>query len=164
MEAIELGPMDVVTVVLSLFVLWLLLRTFVLGRRLKRLRKSYVQFMDGAGVENLEHIITGLQERVRDQEEKQAALEGTVRELREKLRSKQGNVGIHRYNAFSEAGGDLSFSFAIVNDKQDGMVLSGLHTRDNTYLFAKPVKQGESVYQLTEEERKALSLASQQES
>ena len=75
------------------------------------------------------------------------------------MRKKKGNIGIHRYNAFAERGSDLSFSLAIINDEKDGMVMSGIHGRDNTFVYAKPVKEGQSAYTLTPEEIEAINLA-----
>ncbi|MFD0716168.1 DUF4446 family protein [Paenibacillus sp. GCM10027626] len=163
MEAIELRPMDLVTIALFFVVILLLIRTLILGGKLKRLRRSYLEFMDGSGVNNLEEILIMLQEQMQVHEYNHTSLSAELEKVKEQLRSKKGNVGVHRYNAFSEPGSNLSFSFAIVDDKQTGMVLSGLHARDTTYLYAKPVKEGQSEYTLTEEEKKALSLALQQE-
>lgn len=163
MNQIDLRPMDLVTIALLLVTLLLLIRTFVLGGKLKRLRKSYTRFMSGTEVEDLEHIIVGLKERLHTQEQNYAVLMEGMEQIARTLRTKKGNIGIHRYNPFTDSGSDLSFSLAIVNDVEDGLVLSGLHSRDQTYIYAKPVKKGESEYTLTQEERKAISLASQRE-
>lgn len=163
MEEWKLQPMDGVTIGLALIVLILLIRTFILGSKLKKLRKSYTQFMNGNGVEGLESIIIEMQERLRVQEQNHNELKNKVASIDAAVREKKGNVGIYRYNAFSERGSDLSFSLAFVNDKEDGLVLSGIHSRDETYVYAKPVKQGESDYSLSPEEKKAINLALQRE-
>ncbi|MNG37637.1 hypothetical protein D3C84_1250500 [compost metagenome] len=77
------------------------------------------------------------------------------------MKKKKGNIGIHRYNAFAERGNDLSFSIAVIDDAEDGMVLSGIHGRENTFVYAKPVQEGQSKYPLTPEEIEAINLASQ---
>lgn len=156
-------PFDWITVGLLVVALLLLIRSFMLSSKLKKLRKQYVQFMDGSGVEELEGIIIQLKQRMQQQEEGHAKLAKSVDSLRDTLKKKKGNVGIHRYNAFAERGSDLSFSIAVVNDMQDGMVLSGLHGRDQTFVYAKPVKEGQSAYTLTPEELEALNLASRQD-
>jgi hypothetical protein len=70
-------------------------------------------------------------------------------------------VGLVRFNPFKEIGGDQSFALALLNGKKTGVVLSSLHTREGTRVYAKPVDQGKSKkYQLTEEEMKAISNAS----
>ncbi|RAP74264.1 DUF4446 family protein [Paenibacillus montanisoli] len=154
-------PSDWVTAGLLLVVLILVVRSFVIGSKLKRLRKSYKQFMSGAGVEELESVIIDLKQRLAEQEEGQNKLKQSVRSLNDTLKKKKGNIGIHRYNAFAERGSDLSFSIAVIDDAEDGMVLSGIHGRENTFLYAKPVQEGQSKYPLTPEEIEAINLASQ---
>lgn len=155
-------PSDWVTAGLLVLVVILLIRSFMLSSKLKRLRTSYTRFMEGAGVEELESVIINLKQRLDVQEEGQSNLKQTVQSLDDTLKKKKGNVGIHRYNAFAERGNDLSFSIAIVNDGEDGMVLSGIHGREQTFVYAKPVKDGKSEYPLTPEELEAISLASRQ--
>ncbi|MBM7567941.1 DUF4446 family protein [Paenibacillus sacheonensis] len=156
-------PFDWVTVGLAAVVLLLLIRNLVLGSKLKKLRKSYTQFMSGTGVEGLEDIIIQMQERLSAQEEHQRSLKQSISTLNEKVKRKKGNIGIHRYNAFAERGSDLSFSLAVINDEKDGMVLSGIHGRDETFVYAKPLKEGQSAYALTPEEIEAINLALRQD-
>lgn len=162
MDQINLEPTDWVTAGLLVLVLILLIRSFMLSSKLKRLRKSYTQFMQGTGVEELENVIINLKQRLDAQEEGHSKLKQSVQSIGETLKNKKGNIGIHRYNAFAERGSDLSFSIAVVNDGEDGMVLSGIHGREQTFVYAKPVKDGKSQYPLTPEELEAISLASRQ--
>lgn len=68
-------------------------------------------------------------------------------------------VGLIRYNAFARTGGDLSFSLALLDAKGNGVVLTSLCGRNETRVFAKPLKEGQSPYPLTEEEKEAISQA-----
>ncbi|AZN38862.1 DUF4446 family protein [Paenibacillus albus] len=162
MDQFNLGPTDWVTAGLFVLILMLLIRSFMLSSKLKRLRKSYTQFMQGTGVEELENVIINIKQRLDAQEEGHSKLKQSVQSIGETLKNKKGNIGIHRYNAFAERGSDLSFSIAVVNDGEDGMVLSGIHGREQTFVYAKPVKDGKSQYPLTPEELEAISLASRQ--
>jgi hypothetical protein len=71
-------------------------------------------------------------------------------------------VGLVRFNPFSDAGGDQSFSIALLDSKDNGIVVSSLHGREGTRVYSKPIKAGESEYNLTEEERKAIGKAQMQ--
>ncbi|MBB3110908.1 hypothetical protein FHS18_002975 [Paenibacillus phyllosphaerae] len=164
MEEWTLQPMDGVTIGLAALVLILLIRSFVIGSKLKKLRKSYTQFMDGAGVEDLEQVILGLKSRIQEQDEQLAQLRTQLGQLSQNAKSKKGNVAVHRYNAFTDGGSNLSFSLAVLSDEEEGFVLSGLHNRETTYVYAKPVKQRDSEYPLTPEEKMAINLALKQES
>ncbi|NLK00292.1 MAG: DUF4446 family protein [Clostridia bacterium] len=68
-------------------------------------------------------------------------------------------VGIIRYSAFNDVGGDLSFSLALLDGHGDGLVLSSLHGRDEARSFVKPIKSGGSHYQLSPEETQAVEKA-----
>lgn len=70
-------------------------------------------------------------------------------------------VGVVRYNAFPGAGAELSFSVALLDAEQDGVVVSGLYGREETRIYAKPVVSGASRYPLSEEERAAIEAALQ---
>ena len=68
-------------------------------------------------------------------------------------------VGIVRFNPFSEVGSNQSFSIALLNGNNDGIVITSLYTREGNRVYGKPVKQGESEYSLSEEEKKAIEQA-----
>ncbi len=95
-------------------------------------------------------------------------LHGFRRELEPYLTSvesrlKQSIRGLHtvRFNPFKGdgSGGAQSFATALVNDHGDGVVLSSLCSRDRMSIFSKPIKSFSSEFELTEEERTALSKA-----
>ncbi len=80
-------------------------------------------------------------------------------ELREKMRFGIQKKAIVRFNPFADTGGDQSFAMALLDENDDGVVLSSLHARDATRVYAKPVEKGKSRYQLTDEEKQVLSNA-----
>ncbi|EKE13415.1 MAG: hypothetical protein ACD_13C00021G0017 [uncultured bacterium] len=65
-------------------------------------------------------------------------------------------VGLVRFNPFSELGGDHSFCLAILDDRDTGVVITGLHTRDRTRVYMKDIKNGKSSLELSAEEKKAV--------
>jgi hypothetical protein len=68
-------------------------------------------------------------------------------------------VGIVRYNGFDNVGSDLSFSIAMLDNNDDGIVLSSLYSRDSSSSYAKPIKVCKSKYALSVEELKAIDIA-----
>jgi len=68
-------------------------------------------------------------------------------------------VGLIRFNPFNEIGGDHSFSLAILDGGDNGIIITGLHTRDRTRIYAKQVNKGKSDLELSTEEQKALLKA-----
>lgn len=69
-------------------------------------------------------------------------------------------MGLVRFNPFAETGGDQSFCLAILDGKDSGLVISSLHSRDTTRIYAKPIKEGKSAgYELSDEEKRAIKKA-----
>ncbi|MGO4110311.1 DUF4446 family protein [Paenibacillus sp. YAF4_2] len=153
------NPMNGVTVVLALLVIVLFIRVSIVSRRMKKLRKQYVEVMGNTGITNLEDVIIDLKQSITAQELQSEKLQKQLEQVKDVQQQEKGRVGVLRYNAFSDQGSDLSFSIAVVNASQDGVVISGLHSRDNTYVYAKPINKGDSNYTLTPEERKAIAEA-----
>ena len=74
------------------------------------------------------------------------------------------HVGMVRFNPFRDAGGDQSSAVAILDDNRNGVVLSSIYGRDSSRMYAKPVIKGNSQYQLSDEEKQAISKAITRES
>ena len=68
-------------------------------------------------------------------------------------------VGIYRYNAYKDTGSDLSFTLALLDEKNNGVVLNGIYSREMSNIYAKPVENGDSPYKITEEEGEAIKRA-----
>lgn len=100
--------------------------------------------------------------KVRSLQESFERLERHVTDLQKTLETKISTAVVHRYNAFSETGSDLSFSVALLDDNHDGLVLSSIYGRDESRTYAKPVHRGESAYALTEEEQAVINSSRNQ--
>ena len=68
-------------------------------------------------------------------------------------------VFIVRFNPFRELGGDHSFSLAILDGEDTGIIITSLHTRDRTRVYMKDIKRGKSSFELSVDEKKALTGA-----
>jgi len=68
-------------------------------------------------------------------------------------------VGIVRFNPFKEVGGDQSFSIALLDGDNSGVVITSLYAREENRVYAKPIKEGNSEYPLSEEEKEAIDKA-----
>jgi len=93
-------------------------------------------------------------------------LEKEVKKISEGLENlkKEGKfsiqkMGIIRYNPFSEVGGDQSFSVALLDGNNDGVVVTSLYSRDGNRVYGKPIKNGSSEYSLSDEEKKVIERA-----
>ena len=68
-------------------------------------------------------------------------------------------VGLVRYDAFEDVGGRLSFSCALLDVKGNGVVMTSINGRQDTRVYAKPVTEGRSAYNLSIEEEEAIRQA-----
>ena len=70
-------------------------------------------------------------------------------------------VVMTRYANFAETGGNQSFCLAVLDGQNSGLLISSLHSRDTTRVYAKPVKNGQAAggYDLSDEEKQAIKRA-----
>lgn len=100
-----------------------------------------------------------LKERVQKLEAHAKETTLILKETDERLtRSVQG-VSVKRFDPFQNAGGQQSFATALLSEKGDGVVISGIHSRDNVRVYAKEVTNFASERELSEEERGAIDDA-----
>jgi hypothetical protein len=91
--------------------------------------------------------------------ERLAALEKNVARVVEALPRSIQRVGVVRFNAFPDVGGNMSFSLALLDGEANGVILSVIHDRQAARVYGKAVQGGTSSTQLSPEELKALTLA-----
>ncbi|TVY10705.1 DUF4446 family protein [Paenibacillus cremeus] len=150
-------PMEVLLLATGIILLLFLIVLISFWVKLNKLRKNYTSLLNGSGEVNVEEVLIGMQDKGNRQTERIEASERSIQAMQDQLRSMKSHIGIHRYNAFAESGSDLSFSVAVLDEKQDGVVLTGIHSRDHTYVYAKPIEQGQSSYTLSPEEKEAIT-------
>lgn len=104
----------------------------------------------------LEEVLRQL-ELTRKQEEK---ILKRVEKEEEESKFHFQKVGLVRYNPFADTGGDQSFVLALLDGNNDGIVITSLHSREQTRIFTKPVEKGKpSGYEFSKEEAEAISRA-----
>lgn len=150
-------------VLLCVVVFSLLLFIIILSQRfrLTKLRKRMDAMLGDTGAESLEAAITELQKRSVHLQEKSDQTSQDIQSILEQMKQMKGKMSIIRYNAFNETGSDLSFSVAILDGHGNGMVLTGIHSRHDTQIYAKPVDKGQSSYSLSPEEKEVVTRALQ---
>lgn len=127
---------------------------FINMKRLSKMRKQYTQIINGGSAENIEQVLIDLQNNVNQLAQQNNQQQAELEKIKQTMRQMKSNVVVQRYNAFSEDGGsDLSFSMAILDDEQNGVVLTGIHGREQTFIYAKPIEKSQSTYSLTPEEK-----------
>ncbi len=91
------------------------------------------------------------------------SLERLVESLNNKGLAHIQRVELERFNPYDDTGGDQSFTIALLDDKGSGVVITSLHARSGTRVFAKDVKLGKGgKYKLSEEEERIVKAAMNQ--
>jgi hypothetical protein len=132
-------------VVVLVLAVWI----FLIELRLKK-------FFKGKNAGDLESVLHNLTDELKklnvSKEETTKYLETVERRLKQSIQ----HVGIVRFNPFGDAGSNQSFAIAFLDERGDGVVISSLYSRESVRIYAKPVKNRQSEYNLTEEEKEAI--------
>ena len=127
-----------------------------------KIGKKYKEFMRKIGNgKDLEEDLENYIHRVERVEKQNGEIVQTCNEMSKSLEKCIQKVGVVRYNAFENTGSDLSFALALLDNKDNGIVLNGIFSRESSNLYAKPVISGKSSYSISEEEEKAIEKAIQ---
>lgn len=143
----------ILMVVLVILVIVLLCKTIYLNKKYKKFMKKLGQS------ENLEEDLENYIYKVERVEKQNAEILGQINGLDKDLKGCIQKVGIVRYSAFQDTGSDLSFSLALLDEKNNGVVMNGIYSREMSNIYAKPVEAGKSSYTLSEEEQQAIEKA-----
>ena len=99
------------------------------------------------------------QKRIEELEKRVQELQNDFAGYKEAMKSAVVNVGVVRFNPFHEIGSDQSFSVALLDQKQNGFVLTSHYLKEYNRVYAKPIKRGKSEYALSKEEEEAIAKA-----
>lgn len=154
---VEITPELYTLIAVSFCVLIVVILFFWIWRLEKRIKKilgsGTGKDIEAAIVENHRKII-GLEKSAKLISEENRAINA---KLKKSIRS----IETVRFNPFrgAEVGGNQSFSSAFLNEDGDGLILSGLYLRDRVSVYAKPLKNLQTEFELTDEEKTAVEKA-----
>ena len=117
-----------------------------------RLEMRITRLLAGKDAKTLEDTIVRLREELTKLFVHKKNTDERLVELAGRVKKSVQWVETVRFNPFRDQGGNQSFSTLLVNEHGDGVVLTGLHTRDKSNIYAKPIKAGASEYELSSEE------------
>lgn len=161
LQQLGLGNIDLtyLFVVSYGLILILIILMIIQTVRLSKLSKKYKKFMSGKNAKSLEKDIMGLYE---DNKFMKVSIEKNrkdIQTLYRKFESAYQKVGIVKYDAFNQMGGQLSFSLALLDENDNGFILNSVHSTEGCYSYTKEIKNGLCEISLGDEEKKALDIA-----
>lgn len=144
--------LSVICVILAVLVITVLCKLKTLKRRIDSLSR-------GKDTESLEDIILNFFERVESLEEGEEMTRAALNTIKDNLKITYQKKGLVKYDAFREMSGALSYSLALLDKENNGVLISSMYSREGCYTYAKDIKNGECKINLSEEEAEALKQA-----
>lgn len=145
-----------VLLLLLVVVLILLIVQIVKTGRLKKRLDGFLVGKDGA---SLEQDIINLFEDNKFLKSSADSNKKDIRILYRKMESAYQKMGLVKYDAFNQMGGQLSFSLALLDENNSGFIINSVHSTEGCYSYTKEIKNGECKISLGQEEAEALAIA-----
>lgn len=147
--AIALGVICLISIILSIVTLC----------KLKKLRRRVDALTRGKNAESMETRILEFFERIEDLESHEQGIEENIQKIKENLKITYQKTGMVKYDAFREMSGALSYSIALLDQENSGVLVTSMYSREGCYSYAKEIIHGECKLNLSEEESEALKQA-----
>jgi Protein of unknown function (DUF4446) len=127
--------------------------------RLRKMRRAYTVLQGDSGSDSFIEIVARKSAQVDDLREDIATVHQRLDTVQTSLADAISHIAVVRYDAFSDMGGRMSFSVAMLDDSGDGLVLTSINGRTETRTYAKGVKGGSSEASLSPEEEQVVGWA-----
>ncbi|PIR73790.1 MAG: DUF4446 domain-containing protein [Candidatus Moranbacteria bacterium CG10_big_fil_rev_8_21_14_0_10_35_21] len=149
----------ILTIFLVIFLIIFLWAIF-LQINLNKLKEKGETFFGESKVKNIEDLVLNHSKSLKTLDKDIHELYSISNQINNLAFRSIHKTGLIRFNPFGDVGGDQSFSIALLNGKNNGLVISSLFTREGTRTYSKSIIQGKTEkYPLTQEEEQALKVA-----
>ena len=149
------GPEIALAVAVALLIAW----QGTTNLRLNRLLRQYRQLATGVEGQPLDQLLQKILDRGVIESDPLTRLESDLTQLGREGQTHIQNVGLVRYNAFDDTGGDQSYALALLDDHGNGAIVNGLFHRTECRVYVKPVQDWKSIYSMSDEESEAIRKA-----
>lgn len=116
-------------------------------------------FFFGKKAKDLEDTIMYLKEEIDELKKSKERTQKELELVNQKLKKSIRGISTVRFNPFPDQGSNQSFAIGMLNEDGDGVIVSSLYSRERMSVFAKPIKNNSSEYELSNEEKEALKKA-----
>ena len=154
---LEYLPIILAVLLLLFFIVFILL--LVQMSKTNKLKKRLETFVLGKDGKSLEQDIISLYE---DNKFLKITTEKNKSDIKTLFKNMEGayqKMGLVKYDAFNQMGGQLSFCLALLDENNNGFIINSVHSTEGCYVYTKEIKHGESSIDLGKEEKEALSMA-----
>ncbi|MBO6112322.1 MAG: DUF4446 family protein [Lachnospiraceae bacterium] len=161
MESMGLGNVDIFYLFLALaIIIFILLIVMIIQTVMTaNLRKRFKIFMSGRNAMSLENGIASIYKDITMLKEHDLKFRSDIKEIKTNLLDCYQKIGVVKYDAFREMGGQLSFSIALLDKEDNGFILNSVHSANGCYTYTKEIQNGVCAINLADEEKEALNRA-----
>lgn len=125
---------------------------------LHKVAKHYNILTKGIDPKTLTNALQGIQHTIAEHERVQGVIKNELQKIKDDSKLHIQHVTLKRFNPFGDTGGDQSFILAMLDGKKDGVVITSLHSRENTRFYVKSVEGGVGIdHPLSDEEQKIIN-------
>lgn len=118
--------------------------------------KRIKNILGGKSKEDLAQAMSSVLREVKEIRDLENEIKTHLVSVEKRLRRSIQHVRTVRFNPFAGQGGNQSFAVALLNEEKDGVVISSLYTREKSAVYAKPILNNNSEFELTKEEKEAV--------
>lgn len=155
----DLGYLLVIMGVVILALLIVIILLVIQIKKTNNLKQRLDKFVLGKDGESLEQEIVSLYDDNKFLKSSTEKNKKDIRELYKNMELAYQKMGLVKYDAFSQMGGQLSFCLALLDQNNNGFIMNSVHSTEGCYCYTKEIKNGESVLSLGGEEAEALAMA-----
>lgn len=125
---------------------------------LSKVARHYNSLTKGIEQKTLMNALQGIQKTIAEHERMQGIIKADLQKTKADAKLHLQNLTLKRFNPFGDTGGDQSFILALLDGNKDGVVITSLHSRENTRFYVKSVNGGVGIdHPLSEEEQKTIN-------
>lgn len=155
----DLGYLLIAAAVLVVVMLAVIILLIIQIKKVNGLKKRLDKFLLGKDGMSLEQDIIGLCEDNKFLKNSTDRNKKDIRNLYKQMEAAYQKMGLVKYDAFNQMGGQLSFSLALLDENNNGFILNSVHSTEGCYSYTKEIKNGVSAISLGTEEAEALAIA-----
>lgn len=155
----DLGYLLIAMAVVILILLILIIILIVQIKKVGKLNRRLDKFLLGKDGKSLEKDIVALFEDNQFLKSSAEKNKKDIRVLYKNMESAYQKMGLVKYDAFSQMGGQLSFCLALLDENNNGFIINSVHSTEGCYSYTKEIKNGESDISLGKEEAEAMAIA-----
>ena len=155
----DLGFLLIGMIVVILILVAVLVLLILQIKKTKKLQKRLDKFLLGKDGKSLEDNINMLYEDNKFLKTSAEKNRKDIRILYKNMESTFQKMGLVKYDAFHQMGGQLSFSLAVLDENNNGFIINSVHSTEGCYSYTKEIKQGKADISLGTEEAEALAIA-----